>query len=260
MFSFEVDLNQLNQWFRTISLVIFCALFVVGSPYGSQTSYQGRWTVNGRLAWITMELVSPIALTYNCLPALSSARQVSFWLWCLWLIHYINRSLMYPLRQPSRKPMHVGIMLSACLFNTINGTLNGSWLTASRYQSAVSQYIYDYPAGSIGGLSLFVVGMVGNIYHDNILMRLRATASSSSAYSIPKDGLFALVSCPHFLCEIVEWIGFALLCQSPAAWTFVINVVCNLLPRAYFIHQWYHRTFPQEYAKLHRRALVPYIF
>ncbi|KAJ2449807.1 hypothetical protein EV183_004687 [Coemansia sp. RSA 2336] len=229
-----------------MSLAIAGALMVVGSPYGSQTQYQGKLTVNGKLAWLLMELVSPVSL----LCAYTKRHAVGDFLATLWLLHYLHRAVIYPLRQPSRKPMHVGIMLSAIAFNVLNGCLNGHWLA-------------HYAPDSLGnsaragvGLCLFVLGMAGNVYHDNILMGVR-TRTAKSGYAIPRGGLFELVSCPHFLCEIVEWLGFAVLSGSPAAWTFCLNVVCNLVPRAYFIHKWYHATFA-DYPQT-RTAIVPYL-
>ncbi|KAJ2080385.1 hypothetical protein H4R24_003126 [Coemansia sp. RSA 988] len=286
----EEDLfDNVLRGFWTISWVIAGALMVVGSPYGSQTSYHGRLAVNGKLAWITMELVSPAALLYahysRMLPMLrllniaasvdgtdpATDEQLSFkdLLILLWLVHYFYRGIIYPLRQPSRKPMHLGIMLSAVLFNSINGYLNGRWLSLFAplaYRGDFVEYIAHNHWRCWAGLILFVGGFIGNIYHDNILMSLRRSPQSDrksqnpkpTRYSIPNGGLFSLVSCPHYLCELIEWTGFAILSGSPAALTFVINVACNLLPRAYYIHKWYLETFPATYPQT-RKAMIPYL-
>ncbi|KAJ2707751.1 hypothetical protein FB645_000524 [Coemansia sp. IMI 203386] len=144
--------------------------------------------------------------------------------------------------------MHVGIMLSACLFNTVNGYINGRWL-ATEYKNRSED-----PVLAIGGICMFALGMAGNIYHDDLLMNLRRR---TTGYSIPFGGLFGLVSCPHFLCELVEWTGYAVATGSPAAWVFTLNVACNLVPRAIFIHRWYLETF-KDYPK-NRKAVLPYL-
>ncbi|KAJ2796871.1 hypothetical protein H4R20_005387 [Coemansia guatemalensis] len=286
----EKDLfESVLHGFWAMSWVIAGALMVVGSPYGSQTSYRGKLAVNGQLAWIAMELVSPAVLLYaryshmapvlcllNIAPSIhnteSTAEELLSFkdtLVLLWLVHYAYRAILYPLRQPSRKPMHLGIMLSAVLFNSVNGYLNGRWLSLYaplEYQQNVGVYIAHNRWRCWTGLILFAGGFIGNIYHDNVLMRLRRTPQSvrkeqkskSTRYSIPYGGLFGLVSCPHYLCELIEWTGFAMLSGSPAAWTFVINVACNLLPRAYHIHQWYRATFPATYPTS-RKAIIPYL-
>ncbi|KAJ2172638.1 hypothetical protein GGF45_004612 [Coemansia sp. RSA 551] len=260
------------QGFQIVSLVIAGALLVVGSPYGSQTSYNGRLAINGRTAWILMELVSPAMLicayfapatsgpAEHTSSSLLSARNA---LVALWLAHYTYRAIIYPLRQTSRKRMHVGIMLSAVLFNSVNGYLNGRWLSVfapAEHRQHVSTYAMMHQSRVYLGLVLFVVGMCGNIYHDNILSTLRRKSSQHAkhSYAVPHGGLFTVVSCPHFFCEIVEWLGFAVLSGSPAAWTFLLNVVCNLLPRAFFIHKWYHVTFAHSYPQ-NRKAVIPYL-
>ncbi|PIA18158.1 3-oxo-5-alpha-steroid 4-dehydrogenase [Coemansia reversa NRRL 1564] len=286
----EKDLfDNVLRGFWAVSWVIAGALMVVGSPYGSQTSYRGKLAVNGQLAWIVMELVSPVALlyarfshmvpvlrlfkvtaaTHSTGPAAEGLLSFRNLLVLLWLMHYAYRAILYPLRQPSRKPMHLGIMLSAVVFNSINGYLNGRWLSMFaplEYQQNCTVYIADNYGRCWVGLILFVGGIIGNIYHDNILMRLRRSPQSvnkkqkpiSTRYSIPYGGLFSFVSCPHYLCELIEWVGFAILSDSPAAWTFVINVACNLIPRAYHIHNWYLSTFPTTYPPS-RKAVIPYL-
>ncbi|KAJ2347333.1 hypothetical protein GGH91_001867 [Coemansia sp. RSA 2671] len=251
---------------------ISCALVVggeliFGSPYGSQTKYKGVLALNGRLTWVLMELVSPAALLYSYLamdsfvPATRSKSHssVSTAFCALWLVHYANRALVYPLRQASRKPMHIGIGLVSCLFNALNGYLNGRWFSVFSSGLYGGDYLNEYTWQVVLGLCLFVLGMAGNIYHDNILMRLRrpATGKPNNRYSVPVGGLFSMVSCPHYFCEAVEWTGYAILTQSPAAWTFALATLSNLLPRAYSIHKWYQREFP-KYPN-NRKAMIPYV-
>ncbi|KAJ2702566.1 hypothetical protein H4R19_005355 [Coemansia spiralis] len=276
--------------FQASSLLTAGALLVVGSPYGSQTSYRGRFAVNGRAAWIAMELVSPAMLLYAYLgqpardlglvpaggPAGESARgdPTAWWtargvLVLAWLAHYMYRALVYPLRQAGRKPMHLGIALAAVAFNTVNGYLNGRWLAAfapADHGQAFAAYVAADGVCRGLGLVLFVAGLAGNIYHDAILTglgRRRAAqqtqdAPAVSRYAVPHGGLFALVSCPHFLCELVEWLGYALASGSPAAWAFLMNAACNLVPRARLIHRWYRATFAAEYPAS-RKAIVPFL-
>ncbi|KAJ1960362.1 hypothetical protein GGI12_003842 [Dipsacomyces acuminosporus] len=283
----EKDVFDLVLWgFQAASLLVFGALLAVGSPYGSQTTYSGMFTIDGKVAWIVMELVSPLAFALSYFARSppfsgdsrssgsgSSRRTLATHVFmALWMIHYTNRAVIYPLRQQSRKQMHLGILLSACVFNVVNGYVNARWLVVfsdiSLYSSSMSDskmaYFSRHPVRCVLGLSMFALGMAGNIHHDNILSSLRtrsprqtAKGDKKSTYSVPYGGLFAFVSCPHFLCEIVEWTGFAILTQSPAAWTFVLSIVCNLLPRALCIDRWYKQEFA-EYPRS-RRALIPFI-
>ncbi|KAJ2826191.1 hypothetical protein GGI24_002966 [Coemansia furcata] len=240
---------------------------VFGSPYGSQSTYKGMFALNGRLIWILMELVSPVALLYSYYAMDTSIPEnrskahspIALAFCALWVVHYANRGLVYPLRQASRKPMHVGIGLVSCVFNTLNGYLNGRWFSVFSNGLYSDDYFYTHTWKVVLGLCLFVLGMAGNIYHDNILMQLRrpADGTSNNRYSVPVGGLFSMVSCPHYFCEVIEWTGYALLTQSPAAWTFVLATLCNLLPRAYSIHKWYQHEFP-KYPQ-NRKAMIPYV-
>ncbi|KAI8325277.1 3-oxo-5-alpha-steroid 4-dehydrogenase [Martensiomyces pterosporus] len=250
--------------FQVSSLLILGALLLVGSPYGSQTAYSGIFAINGKVAWMAMELVSPLVFAYSYFARRPQtlATHVFFF---LWMAHYANRAILYPLRQQSRKPMHAGIMLCAYLFNAVNGYLNARYLAAFSDPLLYSApYFARHPMRSLLGIGLFVCGMAGNIHHDSILSGLRThpagkeTGSAGEGrYLVPYGGLFKFVSCPHFLCELVEWTGFAVLTQSPAAWTFVANIVCNLLPRALCIHGWYRKEFADYPAS--RRALIPFL-
>ncbi|KAJ2768950.1 hypothetical protein IWQ57_003314 [Coemansia nantahalensis] len=277
--------------FQVSSLAIAGSLLVTGSPYGSQTNYRGRLAVNGRVAWIAMELVSPAMLLYAYLghpardlgvvpaggPGSESAHSgLAAWrtargaLVLAWLVHYVYRALVYPLQQQARKPMHLGIALSAVVFNTVNGYLNGRWLAAfapAELGQPFAAYVAADALRRSAGLALFAAGLGGNIYHDSILTGLShrqaalqtAAGARARRYAVPHGGLFALVSCPHYLCELAEWLGYALVSGSPAAWTFLLNAACNLVPRARLIHRWYRTTFAAEYPTS-RTAIIPFLF
>ena len=63
------------------------------------------------------------------------------------------------------------------------------------------------------------------------------------------------MSCPNYLGECIEWLGFALMASTLASLAFFVFTVANLLPRALTHHRWYRSQFP-GYPK-ERKALVP---
>jgi len=113
-------------------------------------------------------------------------------------------------------------------------------------------------------------------------------------YAIPHGGLYTLVSFPNYLCEWVEWFGFALAASPipdfallPSAnallaatasaqvsevtrllfpfvdsisppWLFFILEVVTMTPRALQGHRWYHERFRGSYPR-DRRAIVPWL-
>jgi len=93
------------------------------------------------------------------------------------------------------------------------------------------------------------------VLSDNRLLKLRA--GNSGEYKIPRGGLFERVSCPNFLGEIIEWIGFAVLCWNLPALAFAIWTAVNLIPRAIAHHRWYSKRFADYPSG--RKAIIPYI-
>nr|NQU91284.1 DUF1295 domain-containing protein [Bacteroidota bacterium] len=164
---------------------------------------------------------------------------------------YVNRTLIFPLRiRTNSKKMPLAIVGMAFFFNLDNGFLNGYWL------GVLSP---PYPAGWIWdprfiiGVALFITGFWINLYHDNLLIRLRK--NNGTAYKIPQGGLFKYISCPNFFGEIIQWGRFALFTWCLPSLAFFIWTVVNLIPRAIHHHRWYNAQF-KNYPE-YRKAIVP---
>src|SRR5207302_1373799 len=96
-------------------------------------------------------------------------------------------------------------------------------------------------------------GHLAHVQSDRLLARLRHPGETG--YRVPHGGLYRFVSCPNYLGEIVEWIGWAVASWSPPGLAFAAWTIANLAPRARAHHAWYRRSFP-DYPPA-RRALVP---
>ena len=191
-----------------------------------------------------MELVAPATFLYAYttsplsyydppLPPLTSPQSI---IAGLFLLHYTNRALINPLRTPSRSKSHIIVPLAAVLFNTVNGLLQGSYLS-SPYARMFLTTSYTFNRMSFYvGLGLWFVGFVGNIAHDEILLDIRRKAKTKGKgkrtkaddndtdgaakpngsrgtkehYAIPYGLLFKCISYPNYFCEWIEWFGFAL--------------------------------------------------
>ncbi|RVW59720.1 Steroid 5-alpha-reductase DET2 [Vitis vinifera] len=106
------------------------------------------------------------------------------------------------------------------------------------------------------GILLFLVGIYGNFYHHLLLSRLRR--KDEKGYKIPRGGLFHLVICPHYLFEIIGFIGVSFISQTLYASSFTLGTTVYLIGRSYATRKWYlskFENFPREV-----KALVPYIF
>ncbi|KAH7284549.1 hypothetical protein KP509_34G059200 [Ceratopteris richardii] len=188
----------------------------------------------------------------------------------LFLLHYVHRALVYPLRmRPSpKRNFPVIILISGVCFNIYNVYIQARSL--SNFRSYPPTWLSS--PQFVVGCMIFLFGMVTNVWADSILISLRKsskgdahspastspTESSSKMYKIPMGGLFDLVTCPNYLGEIIEWLGWATATWSFAGLVFFVLTVCNLLPRALAHHQWYLINFPTIYP-LKRKAIIPFI-
>lgn len=237
-----------------LAIVTFFSLFFVTAPFGRHTSKDWGPSINARLGWVLMELPSPLVLSYFFFTGSTAPNTVTWIFWGLWMVHYLNRSIIYPWRQRDhQKTMPVLVMGSAIFFNLVNGFLNGYFL--GNYGDLYSLEWLSSPAFVMGSC-FFIVGMAINIQSDNILLQLRKP--QEKGYKIPKGGLFKWVSCPNLLGEIIEWTGYALLVSSLPALSFALWTFANLAPRAWAHHQWYQQKF-EDYPP-ERKALLPFLW
>lgn len=243
----------LVSWF-ILALVIFITLFFISAPYGRHTRRGWGASINNKLGWVIMEAPAPIVffaffvlgdnrITISMLVFLS-----------LWLLHYIHRAFIYPFGlQSTTNRMPLFIIISAVLFNTVNGYLNG-------------RYIFTFSAGYsnewltdprfIAGLMLFIAGFAINRQSDNTLRQLRQP--DEYCYKVSNSGLFRWVSCPNYLGEVMIWSGWAVATWSLPGLAFAVWTFANLAPRAWAHHLWYREQFadyPPE-----RKALLPKIW
>ena len=169
----------------------------------------------------------------------------------LFSIHYINRTFIFPFRIHTKgKKMPLLIAASGIFFNLINGFSLGYYF---KYFSKYSEEWF-LDIRFILGLSLFVAGMIINWKADDILIHLRKP--NEIHYTIPRSNLFRWISCPNLLGELIEWLGFAILCWNLPALTFFIWTAANLIPRALSHHRWYKEKFPDYPAD--RKAIIPF--
>lgn len=237
-----------------IAVIIFPFLLKITPPYGRHSKNNWGPMVDNRLGWFLMEFPSLLIFILLILLGPNHPSTTVWVLFSLWTIHYINRSVIFPLRTKTKgKKMPVIIMLSAVFFNLINAGLNGYWLgfAAPPYPE---NWMTD-PRFILGGI-VFITGFAINQAADKKLIGLRK--GGSKGYFIPKGGLFEYISCPNFSGEIIEWSGFALMAWNLPALSFAVWTAANLIPRALDHHKWYKSYFEQEYPK-NRKAVLPFL-
>ncbi|KAJ5112298.1 hypothetical protein N7532_000343 [Penicillium argentinense] len=230
------------QYFPLVSIIQW---MVSWHPAGKGSMQNSIFNMPGRIAWFLMEIAGPLNLIYNLgisprsVFELPAANQLVTALYC---IHYVNRAIISPFfSAPSMSPMHLFVVSSAVLFNWFNSSCLVGWILG--YEIPVPGFVTNgveslrssssplLAALPVVGTALFSIGMIGNIYSETSLFRMRVSeAEKRSAkksdtktspnngrnkyhkvYVIPPaTGVFRSILYPHYVFEWLEWTGFAI--------------------------------------------------
>ncbi len=235
-----------------VGLLAFPFVLKTVAPYGRHTTRTWGPLIPNRLGWVIMESPALLVFAGFFLFGKPTHNAVTWLFFGLYALHYVNRTIIFPIRLRTRgKMMPVSIVFMALGFNFVNGFINGYYLGS----------LADYPMSwfsdprFIAGAAMFAGGMFINWQADHILIHLRKPGETG--YVIPTGGFFRYVSCPNHFGEIIEWSGFALMTWSSPALAFAVWTMVNLLPRAIHHHRWYRATFADYPEK--RKAVIPHI-
>jgi len=242
-----MDIINITYIWILIALIVLPINLIYKAPYGKHSTKKWGKSIDNKTGWILMEL--PALLTCPLIYfTITEEINLNVVFIVLWIIHYFNRTVIYPLRIKTKgKKIPIAIVASAFFFNMVNGILNGYFLTLLQFESISELYL-------ILGLIIFIIGFYINISSDNLLIKLR---TNQKGYVIPNGKLFNYVSCPNFFGEIIEWLGFAIMTLNPGSLSFLIWTICNLIPRSKAHHKWYKENF-ENYPKK-RKAVIPYL-
>ena len=170
----------------------------------------------------------------------------------IWMLHYCQRTFIFPLLIRGKRPMPLTIIMLGITFNGTNTYLQARWLYHFSPGYA-PEWVFN-PLFIIGIL-IFFIGFVINLHSDYIVRNLRKPGETD--YKIPYGGMFKYVSSPSYFGEITEWVGWAIMTWSVPGLIFAVWTFANLAPRARSNHLWYIKTFPDYPRK--RKALIPFI-
>jgi 3-oxo-5-alpha-steroid 4-dehydrogenase 1 len=237
----------------TVGAITFPILLKVKQPYGRHSKNNWGPMINNRLGWLLMELPALLVFTFFVRHTANWFNAMLLIAVSLWVWHYINRAIIFPFRLKTKgKKMPVIIVFSAIFFNTVNGFINGYWLSHFAPEDKV---ILSTDVRLFVGAVVFLTGFMINQYHDDLLINLRN--GKNTGYLIPYGGLFKFVSCPNFLGEIISWLGFFIVTLSLPALAFLVWTMANLIPRALDHHKWYKHEFPDY--PVNRKAVFPFL-
>jgi len=109
------------------------------------------------------------------------------------------------------------------------------------------------------GFILFTIGIVGNFYHHYILADLRKSASTKK-YIAPRGCLFEYVAAPHYLFELIGWLGIATVSRHLNAYLVFATMTSYLSGRAVSQNEWNMEQFDKKEWPKTRLNLVPGLF
>lgn len=117
------------------------------------------------------------------------------------------------------------------------------------------------------GVIIFFTGQVMSLWTRIKLDRIRKKSSHNDVmryYTIPKGWMFEYISCPHYLFEVISFIGFALASLTFAAILFAVVTLIVALWRARLRHHYYKNIFDGINGRMRyptrRKALIPFIY
>lgn len=240
-----------------IGLACFIALYFIPAGYGKTIGAQWGFSFNNKAAWVLMEIPALIVMLLLLFSLNYEYRPVRMVLAAFYILHYTQRTLIFPFLLRGKSKMPLVIVLMGMAFNTVNALLIGLQLF---YFSASEDYSPAWlsdPRFIIGAL-VFFCGMTINIRSDSYIRSLRKAGDSKHYY--PCKGMYRFVTSANYFGELLEWAGFALLTWSFAGLLFVFWTACNLVPRSDTIYKKYAQDFPEAFARYKPKRIIPFIY
>lgn len=246
-----------------MAVIVFVALFFFKAGYGYLSTSKWGPKISNKAAWVIMEAPAFLFLLYQTIRFAASgtdtgnSKAVLYVMAGFYLLHYFQRSFIFPLMMRGKSTMPVVIMLMGLTFNTLNAYLIGGWLYTEAPAGMYGTGWFHSPQFIIGTL-IFFAGMAINLHSDHVIRNLRKPGDTR--HYIPRKGLYRYVTSANYFGELTEWVGYAILTWSPAGLLFAVWTFANLGPRAKSLTEKYEQEFGEEYVTLKKKHLIPFIW
>lgn len=246
-----------------MAVIVFVALFYFKAGYGYLSTSKWGPKISNKAAWVIMEAPAFIFLLYQTISFAASgvetgnSRTVLYIMAGLFLLHYFQRSFIFPFLMRGKSKMPIAIMLMGLTFNTLNAYLIGGWLYGQAPAGMYGIHWLRSPQFIIGAV-VFFTGMAINLHSDHIIRNLRKPGDTK--HYIPRKGLYKYVTSANYFGEFTEWVGYAILTWSPAGLLFAAWTFANLAPRAKSLTAKYEEEFGEEYKSLKKKHIIPFIW
>lgn len=246
-----------------MGLLVFICLFFFKAGYGYLSNSKWGPQISNKLAWVLMEAPSFLFLLYYTLRyAFSGVEAVNsnpvlYVIAGFFLLHYFQRSFIFPLLLRGKSKMPIAVMAMGIIFNTLNSWFIGTWLF-SLAPAGTYELSWFWSPQFIIGTVVFFVGMAINMHSDHVIRHLRKPGDTK--HYIPRKGFYKYVTSANYFGEFTEWVGFAILSWSLCGVLFAFWTFCNLAPRSKSLTEKYIAEFGEEYSSLNKKNMIPFIW
>ena len=245
-----------------LAVVVFIALQFVTVAYGM--TYNTRWgiSINSRWGWWLMEapvfIAMPVIYGISLYMGIKPFNVVTSFILLLFLLHYGQRTFVFPLLMKGDSKMPLSVVFSGFFFSLCNAFMQGCWLFIIS-PGDMYQISWFWSPQFITGTAIFFFGMTVNLHSDRIIRKLRKSKEDNNYY-LPKGFLFERINSSNYFGELLEWLGFAILTWSFAGFVFFCWAFANLVPRSKAVYHRYLHFFGEDFSKLNRWKIIPYIY
>ena len=118
-----------------MAVIVFIALFFFKAGYGYLSTSNWGPKISNKVAWVLMEAPSFCFMAYYTYAFARSggatngnSNLVLYILASFFLLHYFQRSFIFPLMLKGKSKMPIAVMLMGMTFNTFNAYIIGEWL------------------------------------------------------------------------------------------------------------------------------------
>ncbi|ROL50972.1 Polyprenol reductase [Anabarilius grahami] len=135
-------------------------------------------------------------------------------------------------------------------------------INASLPQSGAVPFFKQLTWYHVIGTLLFIWASLLQHWSLSLLAKMRTDISGkveTLAHKMPRGGWFELVSCPHYLAELLIYVAMSVCCgcSSLTWWLVVLYVLYNQALAAQLCHDYYRskfETYPRQ-----RKAFIPFV-
>lgn len=220
---------------------------------GPQIGYRTVFVLEylGPMVFVALYYLRP-ALIYGEAAASTPYHWVAQLSVACWILHFLKREFeTFFVHKFSRPTMPLTNIFKNCMYYWSFGAVIGYPLCLPSFAPPSDTQVYI-------GFVIFTLCEIGNFICHVMLSSMRPK-EGSQARNIPRGFLFELVSCPNYTFEVFSWVGFSIMTQLPFSWLFTLIGFLQMRDWAMKKHRGYKKDFPEEYPKLKRRAIIPFI-